>query len=325
MMNPNDQRIAAEQLQNFLRLSKGEFEKCLSPGLCCEDSAIRAHTVQNSRVLDMLVEDGHVIRLKMYPVLGGEPDIRFRRINRNEAMTFRGLCADHDREIFCEIDNNYVSLSNRMHLFLLSYRSVLRELHACMSAAVKIQSAYRWRVDTGKDPKDEPSEAGIFAVQRFIIAYETNNFKERFDVAFAKKDWRAVCHKVFKIHTERPCIAASALFSVDECDVDDDVLRIALNIFPTSEHFTYVIFSYLKSDAMVALKFLKQVIKTSRKVVKYKISQLVIERTENFVISPAHFDLWSEEKKHLIKTFYRNTLFQNSEDVFPRESCLFDT
>lgn len=72
--------------------------------MTCEAQAIRSHSVQNSRVLDLLVRDGHVKALgKRIDKMTG-PVIQFEDVGRNEATTFTGFCAEHDAKIFAAIE-----------------------------------------------------------------------------------------------------------------------------------------------------------------------------------------------------------------------------
>src|ERR1039458_8156854 len=85
-------------LSSFFERDKLRLQRCLAPGMTCKSRAIQSHSVQNSRVMDLLARDGHVKALgkridkKMGPV------IRFEDIGRNQATTFTGFCYDHHQK-----------------------------------------------------------------------------------------------------------------------------------------------------------------------------------------------------------------------------------
>src|SRR5262249_51445088 len=51
------------------KLWNENWGRCLSPTWNCERPPIKAHSIQNSRIIDRLAEDGHVsmIRIKFQP------------------------------------------------------------------------------------------------------------------------------------------------------------------------------------------------------------------------------------------------------------------
>ena len=124
--------IEKKMLAYAFDADKWKFKKCLEPYMQCNGSIIRAHTVQNSKVLDLLVRDGHVVSFKHWYEKDRGPIIDYGLVGRKEATTFTGLCDEHDNEVFRPIDTNDINAENQQHLFLLAYRAVLRELHATM-------------------------------------------------------------------------------------------------------------------------------------------------------------------------------------------------
>src|SRR5688572_1590589 len=136
---------------SFLRIDKAQFSRCLEPSLQCSERAIRAHSVQNSGVLDQLARDGHVVRFVRSVSLDEGPKIQFGLVGRNQATTFLGLCGRHDGLIFAPIEKGELALENEEHLFLLAYRAAYRELHATMEGAAKAQDGYLERVERGLD------------------------------------------------------------------------------------------------------------------------------------------------------------------------------
>jgi hypothetical protein len=123
---------------------KQKYEICLFPGTECSSPAIAAHSVQNNGILDRLAHDGHVISPRMEVTFSSQPpNYAFERIGRNRATTFTGLCSQHDTELFKPIDTAVIDLESTEHLFLLAYRSVLKEAHATRKSVVDTQGLYK--------------------------------------------------------------------------------------------------------------------------------------------------------------------------------------
>jgi hypothetical protein len=115
--------------------------------MSCEQKAIRAHSIQNARVIDPIATKGHVIALRPSFRAPGLKSSSNPWAATREASTFTGLCTVHDAKLFAPIDTKEFNDHDRQQLFLLAYRSVTRELHAVMEGALKIQSTYASRVE----------------------------------------------------------------------------------------------------------------------------------------------------------------------------------
>lgn len=180
----------------------------------CQEKAIRAHSVQNSRVLDLLSRDGHVIQLQFHFESENQPKIEYQNIGRNKATTFTGLCSNHDRTIFEEIDTKPIDQNNMLQLCLMAYRSVLKELHATIDAAVNLQSAYQKLVELGRVPEDRLSQPGAEAVFHMSKAWRTYRYKCKFDDIFGSQQFTELIHTVRIVDIEKPTIAASVFFGL---------------------------------------------------------------------------------------------------------------
>lgn len=316
-------QIQKDLLSSLFEIDKAGFQRCLEPTMRCEQPAVRAHSIQNARVLDLLANDGHVIGFKRRMDVKTGPQIQFDLIGRSEASTFTGLCASHDQEIFRPIDTREVKRDDVEILFLLAYRAVVRELHATMEGAAKVQAGYQRRVELGLLPEDQPSEPGMFAVERMVISYETFLYKSKYDEALLQKSFDSISHDVFVFENQSPTIAASALFSIDNLHVEDDVVRVALNILPQTENVTTVVFSYLQRDARSARLALNRVLSAAGHHQKYELSRTLINYCENFVVAPSYFATWSDRKKAVIRDYYTKTILKNDLSYEDKDLFLF--
>jgi hypothetical protein len=300
--------IGGEDIGRFFKTYQAHFGKCLAPGLACEKTTIRAHSIQNAQVIDLLQTSGHVIALRPHFSAAG-PEIDFESVGRNHASTFTGLCEEHDAGLFEPIDTKPLDTRDRQQLFLLAYRSVTRELHAVMEGASKIQSSYSSRVEQGIDPADAPSPAGIVATQHLLVSFFTHEYRAKhFDVPLLSGKFDEVEHDVIVFEDQKPALAVSSLFSLDEVVKEDgDITRVVLNVMPVSATCTLAIFSYTSEDQRKAKAMLERILVSQGEYQKYELSKLILGHIENFLVAPSHFATWGDEKKSRIRSAFKKT------------------
>lgn len=304
--------IHPEMRAQFFGTIGRQFNRCLSADMTCERSAIRAHSVQNAGALDLICRDGHVICPTIRARGDDPPVIDFTPVGRNKATTFSGLCSEHDREIFREIDTNPVDVTNPLHLYLLANRSILRELHATMDGASKIQSAYMKRVELGLDPKDHPSPAGMEAISHMLKAWRTYRYRCKLDEVQGNLG-RLKSHARV-LTTDMPRLAASIFFGVGDYTDDEDVVGAFVNVVPLSQEQTAVAVSYLDDHAEHCDPFFADLFQANNEEFKAQLSGIIIRYADNFAINPEYFDGWPEEMKERLRGLFVRTLF-NGEAV----------
>jgi len=300
-------------LNEFYKTSKLDACLCLYPGLSCKGKPIKAHSIQNSRVFDLLSSDGHLIGLKMKTNKSHRLNISFDKVGRNRASTFEGFCSKHDKDLFEDIDDFEFDINNKKQLFLLAYRSVVKELHASMSKAIKIQTGYLNKKEKGLIKKNGISEEGLFATQCIIEAFEVYQYKNQLDSALLNDNYQILTHRILEIETTEPKLACSQLFSNDSVLYKDSVSRIIMNIFPKTRELTYAIFSSTNGEKEIVDDYLYKCIHGDSDLKKYEISKMVIRNSENFFINPNHFETWSKQKQDKILEYFIDTLLQDKE------------
>ncbi|MEH6478363.1 MAG: hypothetical protein V7727_21910, partial [Sneathiella sp.] len=238
-----------EKLNHFFETQNLQFDKCLEPLMTCKSKSIKAHSIQNAGTLGLLERNGHVVMPKQHHSKDG-PSIKFKEVGRNLATTFTGFCAKHDQTIFKPLDTKPFSAKDSEQLFLLAYRSICRELHVIMEAAVKMQSSYNWRVDKKLEDGNTPTPAGIVATTHMMKSWETWKYRNKnYDEPLLKNRFGTIKHSILVLENQNPTIAVSALFSFASSQYKRQLLRCVLNVFPTSPIQTIVIFSYTSQDA----------------------------------------------------------------------------
>lgn len=297
----------------FFDLQKKVYEKCLYVGFGCENKPVRAHSIQNGKVLDLLQEDNHVIMpvQKLSPETG--PFTEFALVGRNSASTFTGLCAEHDAELFKLADTQPLDLENGEQLNQLAYRAVMRELHTSVEGAYRIDSLHQDNVRRGLVSADAPNPAMIFWDKGWrVIRYKGAHF----DSPRANGKNPALTHHPIELTDQTPTVAVSSLFSVEH-DKAGDIVGPMLTVVPMDENKTVAIVSYPSKQRAVVEEHLSGLFKAGDATsTKRELSRLVIEKVENFALAPIFFHSWSEDKKKRVIDAYEGTAkLQNNEDI----------
>lgn len=293
---------------DFFKLIKAKYERCLDPSMSCTKKAIRAHSVQNATAVSYIAEKNHVYEMKI-EMKDERPVIEMKLIGRNDASTFRGLCADHDNDIFKPIDDRGLDERDREQLFLIAYRSVIRELHAVIEGAMKIQSAYLRLVESGDVPKDYPSAPGVNAIQHMLKAWAVWNYRYRvFDNLLIRRKFNGIRHLKFALEGKPPVVASSSFFSMDFKPWGEPFAALIVNLIPTSSDRTLVLFSYSEKHAQKAAKYLKNLLRSNGTKKEYELSCLLLDRAENFFLSPHAVNSWPPEKRSEIENAFSQDL-----------------
>jgi hypothetical protein len=315
----------SNDLRSFFFKTKDEkFNICLAPKGECKAKAIRAHTVQNSRALELLVsKDNHVIGLEIRFSENKGPEFIYKRIPRDSATTFTGLCSEHDAKIFKPIDTQKIDTSNEEHCFLLAFRAVMRELHATIDVASKYQQTYYKIEEPYKYPSKPIGISGIEATKSLINSYETYQYKFKYDFIYEYKAYEYIEDFSIIIENQKPSVAASSMFSVDNMkNSEGDTLRIVINILPISTEKTIVLFSWLSHETEAVRTKLGHIFLATGELRKYEISKLILEHCENFILSEEFYLTWSEEKKSIIKQYFVQNL-QAKKEINDQNLMLF--
>ncbi len=301
-----------EAVGHYFKMVKQRYSKCLEPRMSCANEAIRAHSIQNAKVLDLLVERDHVIGFALKRSKDAPPRSEFRLLGRNEASTFTGLCTDHDGEIFRLLDTKPLVLSNREQLFLIAWRSVTRELHVTMAAAHSAHATLTWGVETKRTVPSEDSYAVQEATKAAIKSYGTYLYRrENYDLPLVRREFAHIHHDVVTLSHAQPTLAVSALFSIHEIEMNGYIPRVVLNVIPIDTRETAVILSYTSKDRRRSKNFLEPILKAKGEEQKLAISRLVIGRVENFVLAPTFFNTWSEKRRQAVTDAFEATLYED--------------
>src|SRR5882724_6123875 len=100
-----DEKATLETVNHFFKVHGVSTDRCHEPSEMCEHPAIRAHSIPSGTILAVLADDGHVVMPSLKLKVPPPAEISFKRVGKNQATTFTGLCARHDNDIFRPIDD----------------------------------------------------------------------------------------------------------------------------------------------------------------------------------------------------------------------------
>lgn len=299
----------AEGLADFFKAQGASYKRCLGPTMSCGERVIRAHSIQNKRALELLQVNGKVMMMRGRTGKAG-PKVDLELVGRNQASVFTGLCSEHDREIFLDIDTKPLDPNDRRQLFLMAYRSVTKELHTLLEEGMKQQIAYQQKVKRGRIPRDEPTPEGMFPMMTMFKSWLLWRYRHtHFDEHLLKGTPDSLVHETFVLDDQDPTIAVSGVYSVETfLNGGQDFNSVILNIVPLPGRRTLVAFTYAPDQAAVVKPHLDEVLKLEGDERKLALSKLVIERLENFTMHPHFVKSWSPEKRKAIMDAFTSTI-----------------
>jgi hypothetical protein len=303
---------------------RAKLARCFAPPMTCVQPAIRAHSIQNAGVLDLLSENGHVVApvLRLDPKTG--PSVQLKRVGRNQATTFAGLCSEHDASIFEPIEKSPLDLSNPEHRFLLAYRTTHYELHATGSVASQVQTFHAQRVELGLEPQNEATPSSIFAVERLYVSWLTFRYKAELDMAYLERRFDILEHELLILDVDAPTLAASSFFSLGTREEDHrDLIGVCATIAPVSAERTAVLISYLPRDAAYVRATYARVLSATGEQQKYEVSRMILNHAENFVLAPSFVDSWTTTKTSAVLDLFLRTLIEPDFGIEDRDFMLF--
>jgi hypothetical protein len=121
-------------------------------------------------------------------------------------------------------------------------------------------------------------------------------------------------HDVLGLDDQAPCLAASSFITVKDVPINEELVGVAINILPVSETRTVAAFSYAKKDRGSVRAALDRILASTGDTQRYELSNLVLSRISNVLISPRHFDQWSGERKKKIADAFVRTV-ESEQDV----------
>ena len=280
-----------------------KHETCLYPAQPpCTSQAIAAHSIQNSGTLGGLSEGGHVGMLETRPMFGDSPDLPdFEDRGRNQATTFKGLCGDHDADLFRPIDTNPLDLADPEHVFLLTYRSALKEAYAIVRNGKVLEAAYDGAVADGLLPAGDPLDVAAKS-KLSNDAVPLLAEKRRFDGLYLAGHYGEVSHEVVRLPQRPPALAVSGFFSAGAIAGKDR--WCALNVFPDGNGHAMVFSYWRRNERIVAERFLGPLRGAQGSAVEQLASRIILENSGNFAVRPSLYASYPGGQRRAIRNHF---------------------
>lgn len=284
-----------------------KIKKCIYPDTnSCSKSIINSHSIQNNRILNNISVDGHVL---MFVPNYKNNISEIRPVSKNKATTFNGFCKYHDDVVFKDIETKEFVGENKQ-IFLFAYRAFAFEHHRKLEATQMLKNTF------AKIPKSS-SECKVFlsAYKSHTLTIQDNLFiKHIFDdsIRCNKFDilesiiWNLDYKIDFSTTTMFPLqydLKGILLNDIESCT---PMKKIFLSVFPQNNK-SYIILSWLKQDNDTYINLKKQLKELKIEEVFTFFNNLIVNNTENIVISPRLWNNWtSVQQKSFESKFQLN-------------------
>ena len=274
-------------------LNGRQIGRCWAPVMGCDSEPIRAHSVQNSRILEQLHRNGQVVGIQSF-LKSGEFHLAFKEIGRNKATTFRGLCSRHDQQLFEHIDSAPLDLSDGLTCDLLTWRAITHEMAEKMDMGGKIQRQYKSKITSGELEQDTVHPLGMEAIKWWMVLYEFHRYRQKYATPRnLLRGKNKMLHKRYVIPDTGAIIASSSFFVLSSKDGESGS-HVAVNVFP-KDGDSHVLISCCRDEVRYVMPFIRGLL-DRKKLCPIKFSAFLLSRVQNIVISPNHFEAWDADK-----------------------------
>lgn len=294
------------ELSSLYKTSK--FKKCFHPDQeSCGNKIIKAHAIQNNKILSELSVEGKVIMTHYRP---DRPFEYAHLYGRKQATTFSGFCNYHDQEVFKDIEIKDFN-GEEKQLFLYAYRAFVSEYYKKITD-LKFSSNFSQSIDYIKS-----LEKG----QQMAI-YDFSEKKLEFNNALKNKNYDCLINEVWEFNKEIN-FAACGYYApttdlkgniIQDLSKDKIVSHIYYNVFPGKDK-SFVLLSWLRSNGDILFDFKRQYSELNIKEKENYISNLVINNTDNIVIKPSAWDKLREDQKEVFGMFWIRMILEHENEL----------
>lgn len=306
-LNKSAEQRFFEAVNNSLRDIKNEarIKRCLHPNQGeCEGKIIKAHAIQNNRILNKVSENGVLITMDgTSHRIFQTSDTKGRKI----ATTFTGFCSYHDKTLFQDIeDNDFVGTDKQ--IFLLTYRTLAWHYHKKQEQvnAECIQTEKMF--DQGYDMTK--SDEFIKYLAMLKMGLEDNEREKRmFDDALLTEQYKTISSYIWEL----PYEVKFAVSMMNELEYDicggrindltkeDSTKKLYLNIFPANEK-SFCIWTWLNIHDDTYKVFTEQFSKLDIKDKENYLNNQLPLWTDSIVISPRLWSKWGNDVQKALIT-----------------------
>ncbi len=276
-----------------------QFKECLYPDHSrCSEKIIKAHSIQNNKILSKISDNGKVYM----PV--PKPELSFdiqKEYGRKEASIFTGFCGFHDTTVFDPIENYDFSATTEQ-IFLYIYRVFALEYH-------KKQEAVRMEQQLFYNKPSVVNMQGFMKVGKTGFALAVNDYEEEkkiFDEALLTGKYDDVLTSIVwtfdnfsnfaATGAEAPYLDFESKRIQDLRNPEVPVRHIYISVFPENNK-TYAIIAWLKRFDSVFSSIFKKLNKLTEIERRNYINNTIPIIAENIAIKPSSWEAISEQAK----------------------------
>lgn len=321
-----DPQIPLESAMNK-RMNEARIKHCIHPNQAeCSGKIIKAHAIQNNRILSHISDNGVVYMVKS---IGNKTRLQyiFKRVGRAAATTFTGFCGTHDTNLFLPIETVSYNGTDQQK-FMFAYRAFSFEYHKKLEA----QNVYKKLADVKPSllksnqhlERGEGYELGLNDITRHKAILDdallTNNYDiiETVELSFDGQANIALCSGFFLEYD----IEGNQVNPIDDPAIIMKILL--LNLFPQDDKL-YVLFSWLREDAPTYQGFKYQLLSLSKIAQLQVLNNMIPVYSENTVYNPSFIDAWSEREKRQYLWIFEGSATGLISDTHIRASLLNKT
>lgn len=249
----------------------------------CSKEIIRAHSVQENKLLSRIAVNGKVITKKKSYLPFDNTD----EMGKAVASTFTGFCKYHDNQLFMPIeDKPYVG--SPLQKFLFAYRAFAYVAHKNLE-----QNKF---METLADNANIPNP-NIYL--KCNVAKDTPFLNDLFKECFLKENYSSlITYEITLDYEVSFCVSTSLTLVYDISgkkinnvkDFNKPIHNLFLTIFPMDGK-TIMLFSWFKYSNSVYKKWIYQLKSMNQDKMLNYLNQMIINETENFYISPKLWEL----------------------------------
>lgn len=246
------------------KLNNNSIKQCIHPNQDeCKDGFIRAHSIQNNRILKKLGRNGDVYMIRKVPDETNSNLVsRFKKMGRGVATTFNGFCKHHDKELFKPIEDEEYTGSTQQR-FLFSYRAFSFEYHKKAEAAKLHKTIGNEKASLVTDDKYIELQRGYE-----VADADMHRTKSLYDAALLSENYDEIDTVELFLPTELPLSVCSGFYleydlhgkeinDLDNCNAE--VALLTLTVFPSSGK-SVILFSWLRKYSSVYSELKQQLL-----------------------------------------------------------------
>lgn len=338
----NSEKLEREFNKAYNKVNNSTKDKfCFNKNDECNNKIIKAHSIQENKILNQLDEDGYVLYIGY-----GDGKLKFNKVGKGKATTFTGFCGHHDTKIFSPIENYDFKKANKEQEFLFAYRIIAREYYE----KIHNKNICEKFIEAFENPDKEIIEGyKLGALDSHILEF----FKLRQEQLLKNvnydirdlKEYKKILNKsleqskfevidTYCLELEFKCDIAIASWCYlaqdlkgkvinDTLDCKKKMKPLLITVFPQNNK-TYILLSYFNKDKHKYKAFINQLRSLNDEMKQIVISNLIVSHCENFVCSLKYWDMLSQNKKELIEYGFKYKNREQKDWLFSYDLNLFE-